>query len=94
MNYMTQNIQVHEVSSGYGLNFTGVLCKSILLRTNIGATSPVKFVIATMVSMEVSNQLVSWLIAYLGDLQPTYIGVIIHLDVSKNMGTPKWMVYL
>ena len=75
MNYMTQNIQVHEVSSGYGLKFTGVLCKSILLRTNMGAISPVKFVIATMVSMEVSNQLVSWLITYLGDLQPTSIGV-------------------
>ena len=29
--------------------------------------------------MEVSNQLVSWLITYLGDLQSTYIGVIIHL---------------
>ena len=33
-----------------GLKFIGVLCKSILLRTNIGAISPVKFVIATMVS--------------------------------------------
>ncbi len=29
--------------------------------------------------MEVSNQLVSWVITYLGDLQPTFIGVIIHL---------------
>ena len=29
--------------------------------------------------MEVSNKLVSWFIAYLGDLHPTYIGVIIHL---------------
>ena len=29
--------------------------------------------------MEVSNSLVSWLITHLGDLQPTYIGVIIHL---------------
>ena len=29
--------------------------------------------------MEVSNQLVSWLITCLGDLQPTYIGVITHL---------------
>ena len=31
------------------------------------------------VSMEVSNYLVSWFITYLGDLQPTYKGVIIHL---------------
>ena len=29
--------------------------------------------------MEVSKWLVSWFITYLGDLQPTYIGVIIHL---------------
>ena len=29
--------------------------------------------------MEVSNKLVSWFITYLGDLHPTYIGVIIHL---------------
>ena len=33
----------------------------------------------TRVSMEVSNWLVSWLISYVGDLQPTYKGVIIHL---------------
>ena len=30
-------------------------------------------------SMELSNYLVSWVITYLGDLQPTYIGVIIYL---------------
>ena len=29
--------------------------------------------------MEVSNQLVSWVITYLGNLQPTYIGVITQL---------------
>ena len=29
--------------------------------------------------MEVSNWLVSWVITYLRDLQPTFIGVIIHL---------------
>ena len=29
--------------------------------------------------MEVSSWLVSWFITYLGDLQPTYKGVIIHL---------------
>ena len=29
--------------------------------------------------MEVSNYLVSWVVTYLGDLQPTYIGVIIYL---------------
>ena len=33
----------------------------------------------TRVSMEVSIWLVSWFITYLGDLQPTYIGVIIQL---------------
>ena len=30
-------------------------------------------------SMEVSKWLVSWFITHLGDLQPTYIGVKIHL---------------
>ena len=30
-------------------------------------------------SMELSNYLVSWVVTYLGDLQPTYIGVIIYL---------------
>ena len=29
-------------------------------------------------SMEVSNYLVSWVVSYLGDLQPTCIGVIIY----------------
>ena len=29
--------------------------------------------------MEVSNYLVSWVVTYLGDLQPTYIGVIMNL---------------
>ena len=29
--------------------------------------------------MEVSNYLVSWLITYLGELQPTYAGAIIHV---------------
>ena len=29
--------------------------------------------------MEVSNQLVTWVITYLRDLQPTLIGAIIHL---------------
>ncbi len=29
--------------------------------------------------LEVSKKLVSWFITYLRDLQPTYIGVIIHL---------------
>ena len=33
----------------------------------------------TRVSMELSNLLVSWVITYLRDLQPTCIGVIIHL---------------
>ena len=33
----------------------------------------------TRMSMELSNYLVSWVVTYLGDLQPTYIGVIISL---------------
>ena len=39
--------------------------------------------------MEVSNWLVSWVITYLRDLQPTFIGVIIHLlstmDIPANL---------
>ena len=38
----------------------------------------------TRVSMEVSNYLVSWFITYLQDLQPTYIGVIIHLLIKYH----------
>ena len=34
--------------------------------------------------MEVSNYLVSWLITYLWDLQPTFIGVIFHLLTSMD----------
>ena len=41
-------------------------------------------------SMELSNYLVSWVVTYLGDLQPTYIGVIIYLlssmDILVQMG--------
>ena len=33
--------------------------------------------LATRVSMEVGKQLVCWFITHLGDLQPTYIRVII-----------------
>ena len=33
----------------------------------------------TWMSMELSNYLVSWVITYLRDLQPTFTGVIIHL---------------
>ena len=29
--------------------------------------------------MKLSNYLVSWVVTYLGDLQPTYIGLIIYL---------------
>ena len=29
--------------------------------------------------MELSNYVVSWVVTYLGDLQPTYIGVITQL---------------
>ena len=30
-------------------------------------------------SIKLSNYLVSWVVTYLGDLQPTYIGLIIYL---------------
>ena len=40
--------------------------------------------ILTRVSMEVRNYLVSWLITYLWDLQPTFIGVIFHLLTSMD----------
>ena len=39
-------------------------------------------------SMEVSNYLVSWVVAYLGDLQPTYIGVITHLLSTMDIPVP------
>ena len=39
-------------------------------------------------SMELSNYLVSWVETYLGDLQPTYIGVIICL--LSSMDIPVW----
>ena len=41
--------------------------------------------------MEVSNYLVSWVVTHLGDLQPTYIGVIIYLLSSMDIlvATPK-----
>ena len=39
------------------------------------------------VFMEVSNQLVSWFIAYLGDLQPTLQGLYCNL-FTKNHGHP------
>ena len=35
--------------------------------------------------MELSNYLVSWVATYLGDLQPTYIGVIIYLLSSMDI---------
>ena len=36
----------------------------------------VVLLIDTRMSMELSNYLVSWVVTYLGDLHPTYIGVI------------------
>ena len=48
----------------------------------------------TRVSMEVSNQLVSWVITYLRDLLPTYIRNLIHLlstmdfPVGEDWGNP------
>ena len=38
--------------------------------------------------MELSNYLVSWVVTYLGDLQPTYIGVIIYLLSSMDIPVP------
>ncbi len=38
--------------------------------------------------MEVINELVSWFITYLGKLQPTYIGVIIHLLSTMDIPVP------
>ena len=48
--------------------------------------------------MELSNYLVSWVVSYLGDLQPTYIGVVIYLlstmdiPVSPFKRAPYWGV--
>ena len=39
----------------------------------------------TEMSMEISNYLVSWVVTYLGDLQPTYIGVIIYSLSSMDI---------
>ena len=41
-------------------------------------------------SMEVSNWLVSWFIPYLRDLQPTYIGVTIHLLSTMDIAVPSF----
>ena len=35
--------------------------------------------------MELSNYLSSWVVTYLGDLQPTYIGVIFYLLSSMDI---------
>ena len=45
--------------------------------------------------MELSNYLVSWVVTYLGDLQPTCIGVIIYL--LSTIGIPVvsfWKPYI
>ena len=47
--------------------------------------------VTTGMSMEVSNQLVSWFITYLRDLQPTYIGVIIQL--LSTHGHPSTIIH-
>ena len=49
--------------------------------------------VTAWVSMEVSNQLVGWVVTYLRDLQPTVIGVIIHL-LSKYHGHPSGVITL
>ena len=47
----------------------------------------------TRMSMELSIYFESWAVTYLGDLQPTYIGVIIYLlssmDIPDMLGNPK-----
>ena len=47
----------------------------------------------TWMSKELSNYLVSWVITYLRDLQPTFTGVIIHLlstmDIQVRIQTPR-----
>ena len=55
----------HRVLSTFGVLFFEV------------TTPPLKTNMDTWMSMEVSNYLVSLVMTYLGDLQPTYIGVII-----------------
>ena len=39
-------------------------------------------------SMALSNYLVSWVVTYLGDLQPTYVGVIIYLLSTMDIPVP------
>ena len=41
--------------------------------------------IGTGMSMELSSYLVSWVVAYLGDFQPTYIGLTIYLLSSIDI---------
>ena len=41
--------------------------------------------IGTGMSMELSSYLVSWVVAYLGDFQPTYIGLTIYLLSSMDI---------
>ena len=43
--------------------------------------------------MEVSNQLVSWVITYLGDLQPTDIGVITQLLSTMDIPVQFQLVF-
>ena len=40
---------------------------------------------STGMSMELSNYLVSWVVTYLGDLQPSYIGLSICLLSSMDI---------
>ena len=54
------------------------------------ATANRKSIYSTRMSMELSNYLVSWVVTYLGDLQPTYIGVIIYLLSSMDIPVASW----
>ena len=60
-----------------------------------GKRAPYHSHIFTWMSMELSNYLVSWVITYLPDLQPTFIGVIIHLlsTMDIQVGIRKWESY-
>ena len=68
-----------------------IICKNKLFNPQL-KIEVILHILSTRVSMEVSNFLVSWFITYLGDLQPTFIGVIIQLlstmDIPVRMFLP------
>ena len=53
---------------------------------SVGFYPHATFIILLGMSMECSNYLVSWVVTYLGDLQPTYhLGVIIYLRSTMDI---------